>query len=87
MNISKSLIIATAESYTREELLKKRKECVEKLAQMEYITTASTGAGASYTMAQRATCEEMIDLYTAAINYLDGQEPKSGAQVFSPFYY
>lgn len=54
---------------------------------MEYITTASTGAGASYTMAQRASVEEMIDLYTAAIMYLDGQEPTSGAQVFSPFYY
>lgn len=82
MTIDKTLIKATAETYTRAELLAKRKEALDKLADMEMITSASTGAGASYTMAERAKAEEMIALYSAAIDYLDGVD-YTGAEVYN----
>ena len=78
MTISKALIISTAESYTRAELVQMRKDAIAKLADSEYVSAASTGAGASYSMSQRANMEELVELYTAAIDYLDNGEVNGG---------
>ena len=50
MTITKNLIISTAEAYTVEELTAKRKELLDKLAEGEFVQSASTGAGAGYSM-------------------------------------
>lgn len=84
MDITPNLIKATAETYTKTQLQAKIAACLDKLAEIDYLKTASTGAGASYSIAQRARHEEMIELYRRAIDYLDnGGEFRSGAQVFS----
>lgn len=54
MVISENLIKATAESYTRAELVAMRKAALDKLAEQEYISSASTGAGANYSIGVRA---------------------------------
>lgn len=85
MVITKALIISTAESYTRAELVAMRKAALQKL-QGDFVASASTGAGAGYTMAERAKAEELVELYTAAIDYLDNGgagEPASQATAWS----
>lgn len=62
MNITKHLVKSVAESYTAEQLRQKRCELIEKLSELEYVSSASTGSGASYTMAERAKVEELIEL-------------------------
>lgn len=79
MLISKTVIKATAESYTREELIELRKKCLDRLAELDYVSQASTGAGAGYTMSQRAKLEDLIELYSAAIDYLDNDGQFGGA--------
>lgn len=82
MTITPALIRSTAESYTRAELVNMRKAALAALAEGEYISSASTGAGASYSLSQRAAKEELIELYTAAIHYQDTGTLESGASVF-----
>lgn len=84
MDITPELIRATATTYTKVQLQSKIADCLDKLAEIDYIKSASTGAGASYSLAQRARHEEMVQLYTRAIDYLDnGGEIASGAAVYT----
>lgn len=71
MTLSQTIIKATAESYTRDELVQLRKDALAKLQEIDYVSSASTGAGASYSISQRAKIEDLIELYSAAIEYLD----------------
>ena len=87
MNLTKSLIIATAETYTREQLLQMRATALAKLSEMDYISTATTGAGAQYTLQQRATAEDLIQLYSLALDYQASGEIGSTAEVFSINYH
>lgn len=83
MDITPDIIKATATTYTKAQLQQKIADCLDKLAEIDYIKTASTGAGASYSLAQRARYDEMILLYQRAIDYLDnGGEIASGAAVY-----
>lgn len=82
MVISENLVKAYAESYTRAELVSMRKDMLEKLAELEYISSASTGSGSAYQMQQRAQVEDMIELYTAAIHYQDGGEMGTNATAY-----
>lgn len=79
MVITKSIIKATAETYTRDELVALRKAAIEKLTELDYVSQASTGAGASYTMSQRAKLEDLIQLYSEAIDYLDNGNQFGGS--------
>lgn len=83
MDITPDIIKATATTYTKAQLQQKIADCLDKLAEIDYIKTASTGAGASYSLAQRARYDEMLQLYQRAIDYLDnGGEITSGAAVY-----
>lgn len=82
MRITTTLIKSVAESYTRDELLQLRKQALEALAEMDYISSATTGAGAGYNLSERAKAEELVELYSAAIDVMDGREPESGAAVY-----
>lgn len=83
MDITPELIKATATTYTKVQLQSKIADCLDKLAEIDYIKSASTGAGASYSLAQRAKHEEMVQLYTRAIDYIDnGGEIASGAVAY-----
>lgn len=82
MTITPALIRSTAESYTRAELVAMRKAALDTLAEGDFIQSASTGAGANYTLSQRAAKEELVELYTAAIHFLDTGTLETGASVF-----
>lgn len=83
MDITPEIIKATATTYTKTQLQSMIGDCLAKLAEIDYLKSASTGAGASYSLAQRARYDEMIQLYQRAIDYIDnGGEIASGAQVF-----
>lgn len=87
MTITKELIKATAETYPADELRAKRTEMMEKLAELDFVSSASTGAGASYSISQRAGVEEMIELYTLALEYQNSGEVRSGAEIYRVYFY
>lgn len=69
MTITKTLIIQTAKAYSVDELQGLIKTNIEKLAENEIVINASTGAGASYAIKERNKITELIDLYSAALEY------------------
>ena len=84
MQITQTLIRATAEAYTLEELRALRREAIRKLAaEPDFIATVSTGGGASYARQQRVPLSTMIELYQAAIDYKLGQAVQSDVAQFA----
>lgn len=70
MIITKSLIISIADMYTVEQLQAKIVELVKDVENNgSTITSASTGAGASYTRRIEASRLELLELYQAALQY------------------
>lgn len=72
MTITATLIKATAANFTPAELQTRIAETLEKITAGERISSASTGAGASYTSEQTASNEDLLELYTAALKYKNG---------------
>lgn len=70
IQITADLIISIAASYTEDELKALIKQQLDKLAENNRVTSASTGAGASYSAAQETDTESLLRLYMAALNYL-----------------
>lgn len=89
MQITQTLIRATAEAYTLEELETLRREAIRKLAaEPDYIATVSTGGGASYARQQRVPLSTMIELYQQAIDYKKGLTAQADiAQFATPVIY
>lgn len=80
MTITRALILATATKYTVEQLQQKIEELLTSLeGNGTVITSASTGAGASYSRQIEASRIDMLELYRAALDYKTGQDPESGA--------
>lgn len=80
MTITRALIIATATKYTVEQLQQKIEDILTDLeGNGTVITSASTGAGASYSRQIEASRTDMIELYRAALDYKTGQDPETGA--------
>lgn len=85
MVITRDLVRTIAGLYTAEQLQMKITDLVQDLeSNGSTITSASTGAGASYTRKIEASREELIALYTAALNYkLYGESSANTGQVFN----
>lgn len=80
MVITHALIVATANQYTVEELRAKIAALLQDVeSNGSVITSASTGAGASYSRKTEASRLELIELYQAAIDYKTGAQAGSGA--------
>lgn len=90
MVITQALIVATANKYTVEQLQQKIAALLGDIEENGgVITSASTGAGASYSRQQEASRTELIELYQAAIDYKLGR-PSGGGTAYgvafnSPF--
>lgn len=79
MTITTALIKATAEKYTVAELKGKISALLGDVeANGSVITSASTGAGASYSRMTEASRLELIELYQAAIDYKEGRPNSTG---------
>lgn len=75
MTITKSLIVSVANMYTVEQLQAKIVELIQDVeSNGSTITSASTGAGASYTRRIEASRLELLELYQCALDYkLNGE--------------
>lgn len=70
MTITKQLIVAVANMYTVEELQAKIVQIIQDVeTNGSTITSATTGAGASYTRRIEASRLELLELYQAALDY------------------
>ncbi len=79
MIITENLVKTIANMYTVEQLTMKITEMVSDLENNgSTIISASTGAGASYTRRIEASREDLISLYSAALDYKNGIEAKTG---------
>lgn len=89
MEITQTLIRATAEAYTLEELQALRRDAIRKLAaEPDYIANVSTGGGASYARAQRVPLQQLVELYQRAIDYKQGTTTQAEvAQFATPVIY
>lgn len=84
MQITQTLIRATAEAYTLEELQALRRDAIRKLAaEPDFIATVSTGGGASYARQQRVPLSTMIELYQQAIDYKMGKTAQGDVAQFA----
>lgn len=80
MIITRALVRSIAGMYTLEQLQEKINSMILDLeTNGSSIVSASTGAGASYTRKIEASREDLISLYTAAIDYKQGIEAQVGA--------
>lgn len=70
-----------AETYTLPELKAKRKDVADKLTAMDMITSASSGAGASYSRTERIKANELFNLITAAIRIKENRDTGLGGSV------
>lgn len=81
------MVRTVAAQYSVDELKAMQKELLTKLAtESEYVSSASTGAGASYSLSQRAKIEDLIELYGLAIDYLETGSA-TGATAYSVLFY
>ncbi len=69
-----------ANTYALGELKEKRREVADKLLQLDMVTSAS-GAGSSYTRAERLKAEELLNLLEQAIAKKEGRTPDIGQGV------
>lgn len=82
MKISLTIIRATAEAYSLEELRALRRDAVQRMAaEPAAIISASTGGGASYTQQLQMTPAEAVEFYQLCIDYAEGQAERSQADV------
>lgn len=89
MELSQTLIRATADAYSLEELQALRREAIRKLAaEPDLIVSVSTGGGASYSRQQRMPLQTLVELYQLAIDYKTHQANQSDiAQHATPVIY
>lgn len=81
------MVKAVAGQYTTEELRAMQKELLDKLAsEPEYVSEATTGAGAGYKLSQRAKIEDLIELYALAIDYKESGSASGGTAYNILFY-
>lgn len=85
--ITRTLIRSYAETYSLDELKAMRKKAMDELAEMDYISQASTGAGAQYTVTQRIKLEELIELLTCAIDEKEDNTQPDGGYVHPIIFY
>lgn len=69
MILQKTVIQAIADANTAEQLQAIIREKVDALAENEVIVSASTGAAASYALKERNRLTDLIELYSAALEY------------------
>lgn len=71
--IDPSVVIATAQQYTLQELKDLRAKALKELAEGgSSITSVSTGGGASYSRSAPVDVQQRVELYQRAIEYRTG---------------
>lgn len=87
MTITKDLIRSVSDIYTIDQLREKIIGLIQDLENNgSTITSASTGAGASYTRKIEASREDLLALYQAALNFKLGIPAKTGEVNSVTFY-
>lgn len=80
MIITSELIKSVSNLYTVDQLQEKITGLIQDLeTNGSTITSASTGAGASYTRKIEASREDLLSLYSAAMNYKLGLPAQTGS--------
>lgn len=69
MKITKTLIQATADAYTAEEIKQRLKTLLDKVAEGDMYTSVATGDGASYARQVRVPVGDAVELFRAALAY------------------
>ena len=89
MQITPTLIRATADAYSLRELEELRRQAIEKLvSEPDMISSVSTGGGASYSRTPRVPLTQMVELYQRAIDYKRGVSAQADvAQFATPVIY
>lgn len=83
--ITTSLITATAEAYTEEQLQQKLQSALSELLEIEgWISSASSGGGTSYQRQRHLALTEKIDLLKAALDYKRGDSSAASLSHFTP---
>ena len=84
MNLSETVIKAVANLYSLEQLEQELATAVKEMIENpERIISASTGAGASYTKALNMTSQELVELFTFAIEYKKNGFIGGGSNIMS----